>query len=156
MRPLKLTVNAFGPFAGKTYIDFERLGADGIYLITGDTGSGKTSIFDAISYALYGATTNERGRNGALMRSDFASSCDKTFVELVFTEKGETYTIRRNPQYMRKKERGEGLTEEKASVLLTSPSMDKPLSKSSEVLEKIVSVTGMTADQFSRIVMLAQ
>ena len=156
MRPLKLTVNAFGPFAGKTYIDFERLGGDGIYLITGDTGSGKTSIFDAISYALYGATTNERGRNGALMRSDFASSCDKTFVELVFTEKGETYTIRRNPQYMRKKERGEGLTEEKASVLLTSPSMDKPLSKSSEVLEKIVSVTGMTADQFSRIVMLAQ
>ncbi len=156
MRPLKLTLNAFGPFAGKTVIDFEKLGNDGIYLITGDTGSGKTSIFDAISYALYGETTNDKGRNGSLMRSDFAGPSDKTFVELVFTEKDETYTIRRNPQYMRKKERGEGLTEEKASVLLTSPSMEKPLSKSTEVIDKIVSVTGMTRDQFSRIVMLAQ
>ena len=111
MRPLKLTLNAFGPFAGKTVIDFEKLGNDGIYLITGDTGSGKTSIFDAISYALYGETTNDKGRNGSLMRSDFAGPSDKTFVELVFTEKDETYTIRRNPQYMRKKERGEGLPE---------------------------------------------
>ncbi|MGN0906031.1 MAG: AAA family ATPase [Bullifex sp.] len=156
MRPLKLTLNAFGPFAGNTVIDFEKLGSDGIYLITGDTGSGKTSIFDAISYALYGETTNDKGRNGTLMRSDFAGPSEKTFVELVFTEKGETYTVRRNPLYMRKKERGEGLTEEKPSVLLTSPSMTKPLSRNTEVLEKIVSVTGMTAGQFSRIVMLAQ
>lgn len=155
MRPEKLIISAFGPFAGRVVIDFALLGTDGLYLVSGDTGSGKTTIFDALSYALYGVTTSQNERNAESMRSHYASPEVRTFVELEFTEKGERYHIERVPSQTRPKKRGDGEIEEGASVKLTLPS-GAVLSRKKEADEKIVSLIGMSGDQFSQIVMLAQ
>ena len=109
MRPIKLTISAFGPYAKETEIILDELGERGLYLITGDTGAGKTTIFDAIAFALYGeASGNER--EPGMLRSKYADSKTPTFVELDFLYQGQIYHIRRNPEYMRPKDRGEGMT----------------------------------------------
>ena len=108
MKPLKLTMSAFGSYVKETAIDFERLG-DGIFLITGDTGAGKTTIFDAIAFALYGETSGQR-REGPMMRSQWAPPDQETRVELVFSDGGETYKIVRSPSYQRRSLRKNGST----------------------------------------------
>ena len=102
MRPIKLVVSAFGPYKDKVEIDFEKLGNNGVFLITGDTGSGKTTIFDAISFALFGVVSGSRRENSSL-RSDFAKDDVKSYVELEFYHKGIMYKIERTPRYKRKK-----------------------------------------------------
>ena len=92
MKPIKLTVSAFGPYAGAQEINFSDLGDSGIFLITGDTGAGKTSIFDAISFALYGQTTGNY-REVSTLRSDFSAPETETFVDLTFSHQGHTYRI---------------------------------------------------------------
>ena len=100
MRPIKLTVSAFGPYAGKTVLDLDKLGENGLYLITGDTGAGKTTIFDAITYALYGEASGDN-REPSMFRSKYAEATTPTEVELVFSYAGKTYTVKRNPEYER-------------------------------------------------------
>ena len=120
MRPLELTMSAFGPYANEIVIDFNMLGTGGLYLITGDTGAGKTTIFDAIAFALYGEASGNN-REVGMLRCKYADLHTPTFVELVFEFKGETYRIRRNPEYEKAKKHGEGTTTQKADVELVFP-----------------------------------
>ena len=99
MKPLKITMSAFGSYAGEVTVDFEKAGL-GIFLITGDTGAGKTTIFDAIAFALFGESSG-RKRDGSMMRSQYAPDERETFVTLVFSQKGERYQVRRRPSYLR-------------------------------------------------------
>ena len=109
MKPVKLILSAFGPYAGATEIDFTLLGDTGLFLIAGDTGAGKTTIFDAISFALYGEAAGGRERRKSkTFRSDYASPRVETYVELTFTHRDQTWTIRRNPEYLRAKRSGAG------------------------------------------------
>ena len=104
MRPITLTMSAFGPYAGQTAIDFDALGTSGVYLVCGDTGAGKTMIFDAICFALFGeASGDARGgaRSTTSMRSDYADASSETFAELVFDYRGKTYRVKRSPDYLR-------------------------------------------------------
>ena len=96
MRPTKLILSAFGPYAGEVRLDMEALGDRGIYLITGDTGAGKTTIFDAIAFALYGSASGEN-RRPRMLRSKYAEAGTKTFVEMEFVYNEKTYRLRRNP-----------------------------------------------------------
>ena len=123
MRPARLTISAFGPYAGEVTLDLEKLGERGIYLITGDTGAGKTTIFDAITFALYGSASGEN-RKPRMLRSKYASGDAKTFVEMEFFYRGERYRLRRNPEYVRAKQRGEGETKERPDAQLTLPDGD--------------------------------
>ena len=120
MRPLKLTIAGFGPYAGTQPLDFEALGSSGLYLITGDTGAGKTTIFDAITFALFGEASGNN-RSAEMLRSKYAKDSDPTFVELTFSYGGEMYTVRRNPEYQRAKTRGDGTTRQPAEAELTYP-----------------------------------
>jgi len=120
MRPNKLIMSAFGPYAGKTVLELDKLGQSGLYLITGDTGAGKTTIFDAITYALFGEASGET-RETSMFRSKYAAPETPTEVELYFTCKGKKYYIKRNPEYERPKSRGEGFTSEKADAELHFP-----------------------------------
>ena len=154
MRPIKLTVSAFGPYAGKTEFDFDKLGTGGLYLITGDTGAGKTTIFDAITYALYGDPSGNN-REVSMFRSKYADIKTPTFVQLLFNYKGKEYTIERNPEYERAAQRGNGLTKQTAGVELTLPD-GKPLTKTKEVENAINNIIGINRDQFCQIAMIAQ
>ena len=109
MRPNKLIMSAFGPYAGRIEINLSQLGQNGLYLITGDTGAGKTTIFDAITYALYGEASGEN-RESSMFRSKYAESETPTEVELYFSYAGKDYYVKRNPEYERPKSRGEGIS----------------------------------------------
>ena len=155
MRPLKLTVSAFKSYGGKEEIDFTKLGNDGIYLITGKTGAGKTTIFDAISYALFGSLSDGSSENMTL-RSKYAKEDVATFVELTFSYKNKIYYIKRNPAYERKSKRGKNkTTTENAKVELHLPD-GKVLTKKDEVAKKIKDILGVNEDQFGKICMIAQ
>ena len=117
MRPIYLKMSAFGPYSGITEIDFDKLGTGGLYLITGDTGAVKTTIFDAVAYALFGSPSGDN-RDTSMLRSKYAADSLKTEVELKFEYCGKEYTVKRNPEYMRKKTRGEGMTREAADAEL--------------------------------------
>lgn len=154
MRPLKLIVTAFGPYSERTEFDFEKLGRSGLYLITGDTGAGKTTIFDAITFALYGKASGS-SRSSDMLRSKYAEWDVPTEVELDFEYRNKTYKIKRSPEYLRPKKRGEGFTTEPAraefycgNALFNG--------KIEEVNSEIEKVMGVTREQFMQIAMIAQ
>ena len=139
MRPLKLTLSAFGPYAGKTVLDLEKFGDKGLYLITGDTGAGKTTIFDAITYALYGEASGEN-REPAMFRSKYALPETPTEVKLEFLYDGKRYT-----EYERPKTRGEGFTIQKADAELHCPD-GRVITKPREVDREINDIMGINRD----------
>ena len=155
MRPLRLTLSAFGPYAAQTTLDLEKLGKGGLYLITGDTGAGKTTLFDAITYALYDHSSSGI-REGSMLRCKYADDKTPTFVELEFEVHGVRYTVRRNPEYQRPKARGEGMTTEKADATLTYPDDRPPVTKAKDVTAAVQEIIGLDYNQFSQIVLIAQ
>lgn len=155
MKPLKLVLSAFGPYAGRTEIDFTRLGEQGLYLITGDTGAGKTIIFDALCYALYGETSGGT-REASMLRSQYAAADVPTFVELAFRLRGQEYVVRRNPEYQRPAKRGSGLTLERAAAELRYPDARQPVTKTGEVGRAVKELLGLDYKQFTQIAMIAQ
>lgn len=154
MRPTKLTVSAFGPYADKTVFDLDKFGTNGIYLITGDTGAGKTTIFDAITYALYGDPSGDT-RTANMFRSKYADANTPTYAELIFEYRGSRYKIRRNPEYERPAKRGNDTTKEKADATLECPG-GHIYTKASEVNKKINEIIGIDRNQFGQIAMIAQ
>lgn len=152
MKPHMLTISAFGPYGGKVDVDFDVFGGKGLFLVTGDTGSGKTSIFNAITYALYGRTNDDR-RN-VVLRSDFADPGTKTFVRLTFEHRGIEYCIERSPEQVRPKLRGSGVTKTPASAELTWDG--GAVTKDSEVTRKVTEILGIGFDQWKQVSMLAQ
>ncbi len=154
MRPEKLTMAAFGPYAGEASVDFEKLGQSGLYLITGDTGAGKTTIFDAIAYALYGEASGE-DRKVAMLRSKYADAATLTKVTLEFSCNGQRYTVTRVPTQERPKARGEGFTTQTTTAELTLPD-GRILSGPSNVDPVIREVIGLNREQFSKVSMIPQ
>ena len=154
MRPLHLTLSAFGPYAGQMEIPLEQLGERGLYLITGDTGAGKTTIFDAITYALYGEPSGDN-RDPSMFRSKYAQPDTPTWVELVFSYGGQTYTVRRSPEYERPAKRGGGTTLQRAEAELHLPD-GRLVTKTREVTGEIVNIIGLDRSQFAQIAMIAQ
>ncbi|MDO4544250.1 MAG: SMC family ATPase [Clostridia bacterium] len=154
MRPLKLVMSAFGPYASEIELEMDRLGASGLYLITGDTGAGKTTIFDAITFALYGEASGE-SREAGMFRSKYAEPTTPTEVELTFLYAGKQYRVKRNPEYERPKARGKGVTVEKANAELTYPD-GRVVTKQKEVTQAIIEIMGIDRNQFARIAMIAQ
>ena len=152
MLPKRLTLSAFGPYADKTVLELDKLGNKGLYLITGDTGAGKTTIFDAITYALYGETSGAN-RTPKMMRSEYAKPETQTEVEFLFSYNGKDYLIKRNPEYERPKTRGEGLTKQAKSVTLKMPD-GRIITKEAD--ETIKNIIGIDYDQFVQIAMIAQ
>lgn len=154
MRPLKLTISAFGPYAGRTELNLEELGTSGLYLISGDTGAGKTTIFDAIAFALYGEASG-RSREPGMFRSKYAEPGTPTEVEMTFAYAGKRYTVRRNPEYLRPARRGDGVVLQRAEAELVLPG-GRLVTKVREVNEKVREIIGLDYDQFSQISMIAQ
>jgi len=154
MRPIQLTISAFGPYAGRIELPMHQLGEKGLYLITGDTGAGKTTLFDAITFALYGETSSSN-REPGMMRSKYADAQTPTMVELVFAYAQKIYTVRRNPEYTRPVKRGSGTTLQKAEAELICPD-GRVITKNKEVTAAIKEIIGIDKEQFSQIAMLAQ
>ena len=154
MRPIQLTLSAFGPYAGSTVLELDKLGNRGLYLITGDTGAGKTSIFDAITFALYGETSGDH-REVSMLRSKYAHGETPTFVELIFAYGGKRYQIRRSPEYERPSKRGSGTTMQKAEAELIFPD-GRVITKTKEVTTAVAEIVGVDYNQFTRIAMIAQ
>ena len=154
MRPRQLTISAFGPYAGEIKLDMDALGDRGLYLISGDTGAGKTTIFDAITFALYGNASGE-ARRPKMLRSKYALPDAGTFVEMSFVYNGMEYSVRRNPEYMRAKQRGEGETKEKPDAELNMPD-GRVITGDKAVTQEIETLLGLSREQFSQIAMLAQ
>ncbi|MBQ3072703.1 MAG: SMC family ATPase, partial [Oscillospiraceae bacterium] len=154
MRPLKLTISAFGPYPGTQVLDMERLGSSGLYLITGDTGAGKTTIFDAITFALFGEASGDN-RSADMLRSKYAKDDAPTFVELFFSYNGKQYTVRRSPEYERAKARGTGTTKQPAEAVLTYPD-GQVVTKTKDVDNAIRDIIGLTREQFSQVAMISQ
>ena len=158
MRPLKLTMSAFGPYAGIMELDFEALGTGGLYLITGDTGAGKTTIFDAISFALFGEASGGN-REPGMLRSKYADPATPTEVTLTFRYAGKEYTVTRNPEYMKPKtkgkDKGEAMTRQPAGAVLTYPD-GHLVSKPKEVTAAVRDILGLDREQFAQVAMIAQ
>ncbi|MBR2868413.1 MAG: SMC family ATPase [Clostridia bacterium] len=154
MIPIKLVMSAFGPYAGVAEVDFEKLGTNGLYLITGDTGAGKTTIFDAIIFALYGENGSGSDRKASSFRSKYADNSTPTFVELDFVYRDKTYKIRRSPKYTFKKEDGKE-KEQSAKATLIYPD-GTVVDGIKDVKEAVVGITGIDDKQFSQIAMIAQ
>ena len=154
MRPLNLTMSAFGPYAGVQELDMTQLGAEGLYLVTGDTGAGKTTIFDAICYALYDEPSGT-GRDARMMRSTYADVDTDTYVELTFEHIGKNYRVKRNPSYERRKKKGEGTTLQEAAVELYLPD-DSVIANRTKANSYLQELMGVDREQFSQISMLAQ
>ena len=153
MRPIRLKLTAFGAYVKPLELDFEKgLGGSNFFLIHGATGSGKTTILDAICYALYGESSGG-GRTGKMMRSEQATPDDKTAVEFTFALRGKTYHIKRNPQYLRPKQRGEGLTEEKASAEIFENGTPVETKDVSEYVRELLQ---FDSEQFRQVVVLPQ
>ena len=155
MRPLSLTLSAFGPYAGTVTLPMVDLGRSGLYLVTGDTGAGKTTIFDAITFALYGEASGSN-REPGMLRSKYAEPSARTYVELEFAYGDKTYRVKRTPAYERPALRGGGVTRETAKAELTGTGLAQPLTKPTEVTRKIVEIIGLTKEQFTQIAMIAQ
>lgn len=155
MRPLRLILQAFGPYAGRQEIDFSELGARKLFLITGPTGAGKTTIFDGICYALYDYGSS-KDRDAESLRSHFASPGVLTEVEFVFELRGQQYRIRRVPQQWKPKVRGTGMTEQKAEAQLEDLRRGTVFTGVHQVNERIVTLLGITYDQFRQVMMIAQ
>ncbi|MEG1583683.1 MAG: AAA family ATPase, partial [Anaerovorax sp.] len=141
MKPVKLSISAFGPYGSRTEVDFSQFGEQGVFLITGDTGAGKTTIFDAITYALFGSVSGST-RTLDTLRSHFAHGDTETFVELLFTHKGQTYRIKRSPQYERPKKRGAGITSKSAEAEFSLP-QGRVLIKNNEIKEEMENILGI-------------
>lgn len=154
MRPLYIKISAFGPYAGVVELNMGSLGESGLYLITGDTGAGKTTVFDAISFALYGEASGDN-REPSMMRSKYADPSTPTEVELKFMCKGKIYSIKRSPEYERPAKKGSGVTTQKAEVELRCPD-GKVIGKSKEVAEAVKEIVGVDYDRFCQIAMIAQ
>ena len=154
MRPLKLTISGFGPYAGTQELDFELLGNSGLYLITGDTGAGKTTIFDAITFALFGEASGSN-REPGMLRSKYAKPEDPTGVELTFAYDGKEYTVKRSPEYERAKKSGNGFTKQLPEAQLTYPD-GRIVTKQREVDKAIGEIIGLTREQFSQVSMISQ
>ncbi len=154
MRPLRLTISGFGPYAGTQELDFSRLGTVGLYLITGDTGAGKTTIFDAITYALFGEASGD-SRDASMLRSKYAAPDAPTYVELTFDYGGKSYQVKRSPEYTRAKTRGTGNTKQAATAELIYPD-GNVVTKLKEVNTAIRDIIGLTRAQFSQIAMISQ
>ncbi len=154
MRPLTLTLSAFGPYAGITRIPFDKLGRKGLYLITGDTGAGKTFLFDAIVFALYGEASGS-ARDTSMFRSKYAKADTATYVTLCFEYHERQYEITRSPEYMRPAKRGEGMTLSRAEATLTYPD-GHIVTRSKEVTKAVTQLLGIDRNQFTQVAMIAQ
>jgi DNA repair protein SbcC/Rad50 len=154
MRPLQVTISAWGPYKDRVVVDFTKFNQGSLFLITGPTGAGKTTVFDAITFALYGDVSGKTREKGTL-RSDFATAGDDTYVELLFEHKGKSYRVYRAPKYERPKKRGEGTTvsQEVAELYIENQT---PVVVITEVNRKIEEILGMTYLQFKQISMIAQ
>lgn len=156
MKPLKLTLSAFGPYAETETIDFAPFGTGGLFLVTGETGAGKTSLFDAISFALFGEASGGRERRETkAFRSHHAASDTETYVEMTFVHQGQRYTVHRAPEYVREKKRGTGTTRQNAEAWLLYPNGITE-SGTARVDEAIRSLLMLTPAQFSQTAMIAQ
>lgn len=155
MKPEKLIISAFGPYAAETEVDFTKLGDGGLYLITGDTGAGKTTIFDAITFALFGEASGAV-REAGMFQSKYAKAGTPTFVELTFLSHGKRYRVRRNPEYVRPKERGQGVTTQTARAELYFYDGRQPVTKTGEVTRAVEQILCFNYGQFTQIAMIAQ
>lgn len=154
MRPIRLVMTAFGPYADRTVLEMDKLGEKGLYLICGETGSGKTTVFDAICFALYGKASG-KNRDPSMLRSKYADSKTLTEVELTFLYRGDVYYIKRSPTQEVRKQKGSGTTEKKGEVYLKLPDK-RELFKANEVKNEIKNIMGVDVDQFRQISMIAQ
>ena len=154
MKPMYITMCAFGPYGGEVKVSLDKLGGTGLFLITGDTGAGKTTVFDAICFALYGEVSGS-ARTTDTVRSDFAEDNTKTYVELEFLQKEKRYHIKRNPKYLRPKKNGTGMTTETADATLTMAD-GSVITGYRTATEKIEELLGIDARQFKQIAMIAQ
>jgi len=154
MRPLNLTISAFGPYAGKTELNLSELGTNGLYLITGDTGAGKTILFDAITFVLYGAPSGNI-RETSMLRSKYADDGTDTYIEMKFSYNNQEYNVARNPAYQRPRKRGDGFTKQNADATLTYPN-GKVITGNSPVTAAIRDIMGIDRSQFTQIAMIAQ
>lgn len=155
MKPILLKMSAFGPYANETIVDFAKLGGHGIFLLTGDTGAGKTTIFDAICYALYDGASGQF-RQVKSFRSDYAAQEAETYVEFTFEHNGRSYRVRRNPEYERAKKRGDGTTKQSADATFEELDSGKIWNGVTSVKAQVEQLIGLTRDQFSQTVMIAQ
>ena len=154
MRPLELTMSAFGPYAGQIHLDLSRLGQQGLYVITGDTGAGKTTLFDAITFALYGEASGAQ-RDTSMLRSRYADPETPTQVTLKFAYGDQVYQVTRNPEYERVKKSGTGTTMEKAGAVLELPD-GRQILKKADVDQALQDIIGLNRKQFAQIAMIAQ
>ena len=157
MRPIKLVLSAFGPYASKIELDLSKLGENGVYLITGDTGAGKTTIFDAITFALFGKPSGDI-RDVKTLRSEYAKEEIETYVELDFVYHDEEYHIYRRPEYTytHVQKNGEVKQRSKATdAYLILPNGER-IVKPTEVTKQVEQLLGMKRDQFRQIAMIAQ